>query len=130
MKKLTSPIDDIRIASPCSANWDEMYGDQRKRFCQSCNLNVYNLSEMTRAEAESFLVRAEGRTCIKFYRRRDGTVLTSDCPVGVGRIMKRRSRLAAAFMALVGSFSSGMTAFSAYNALIDLITFDKHEEPP
>jgi len=129
MKRLTNPLDGIRIASPCSANWDEMHGSQRRRFCTLCNLNVYDLSEMTRTEAESFLINAEGRTCIKFYRRRDGTVLTSDCSVGVDRIRKRRTRWAAAFLALIGSFSSGITVFRAYTALIDLVTFEKAKEP-
>src|SRR5262245_30602687 len=36
----------LRIASPCSADWDEMTGDDRVRFCGRCRKNVYNLSEM------------------------------------------------------------------------------------
>ena len=40
MSNFTNPLDNIRIASPCSANWDEMFGDERKRFCGDCKLNV------------------------------------------------------------------------------------------
>lgn len=59
-----------------------MPGDDCVRRCSACRLNVYNLSGMTRGEAAELLHRTEGRLCVRFYRRKDGTVLTSDCPVG------------------------------------------------
>jgi hypothetical protein len=71
-----------------------MEGDDRVRFCRECNLNVYNLSGMTRREAESLVAGAEGRLCARFYRRADATVLTNDCPVGL-RALRRRVSLAA-----------------------------------
>src|SRR3954452_5823731 len=37
-------LESIRIASPCKANWDDMVGDERARFCGQCAKNVYNLS--------------------------------------------------------------------------------------
>ena len=59
-----------------------MYGDDRRRFCSQCKLNVYNLSGMTRDEAEQLVMNSEGRLCVRFFRRKDGTVLTQDCPAG------------------------------------------------
>jgi hypothetical protein len=76
-------LDRITIASPCSASWDDMVGDDRVRFCGKCEKNVYNLSSMESAEAEALLREHEGNVCVRLYRRQDGTVLTSDCPVGV-----------------------------------------------
>ncbi|MEX2217730.1 MAG: hypothetical protein WD749_03140 [Phycisphaerales bacterium] len=76
-------LDDIHIASPCPARWEDMRGDDTKRFCGECRLNVYNLSAMTREEAASLITGAEGRLCAGFFRRADGTVLTRDCPVGL-----------------------------------------------
>lgn len=77
----------VHIAAPCPADWDKMVGDERVRFCGSCRLNVYNLSDMTRAEAESLVRAAEGdenaHVCVRFYRRADGTMLTQDCPAGL-----------------------------------------------
>ena len=35
-------LQDIRIASPCPADWDKMVGDERVRHCSECNFNVYN----------------------------------------------------------------------------------------
>jgi hypothetical protein len=79
-----SPLDDVRIAAPCSADWAVMKGDERVRFCGSCEKNVYDLSKMTRAEAEALLAQRE-TPCIRLYRRADGTVITADCPVGARR---------------------------------------------
>jgi hypothetical protein len=87
-------LEDIRIASPCHARWDEMTGDEQARFCGSCRKNVYNLSSMTRESAEALVRAKEGDLCVRFYRRADGTVLTADCSVGVRR--KRVQLVAAA----------------------------------
>lgn len=78
-------LENLRIATPCKADWDEMSGTERVRFCGRCEKNVYNLSAMSRAEAEMLVQEKEGRVCLRLYRRADGTVITSDCPVGVRR---------------------------------------------
>jgi hypothetical protein len=84
-----SYLDTLRLANPCPASWEAMAGDDRVRFCPDCRLHVYNLSAMSRAEAEAFLRQREGRVCLRFFRRADGTVLTQDCPVGL-RAARRR----------------------------------------
>ncbi len=86
-------LDRISIASPCPANWQDMVGDDRVRFCGSCTKNVYNISELTSEEAEKLLSTHEGNVCVRLFRRRDGSVITADCPVGHKR--KRRRRLLA-----------------------------------
>lgn len=84
--RLRLPIlDNIRVAAPCAEDWAGMSGDARSRHCGRCNQNVYNLSEMTREEAESLLVAKEGKLCVRYYRRADGTILTRNCPVGAQR---------------------------------------------
>jgi len=106
MSKFDNPLKNIRIASPCSANWDEMYGNERKRFCGDCQLNVYNLSGMGRKEAEDLIHNSEGRLCVRFYRRPDGSIITQDCPVGWAKIKQRVSAAATAvFSLLIGLFS-------------------------
>ena len=101
MSKLQASLDLIEIASPCSASWDEMVGDNRVRFCRQCKLNVYNLSEMSREGADAIIDEHEGRTCVRLYRREDGTVLTRDCPVGVQAMRKRFVRAVAAIAGLL-----------------------------
>lgn len=92
MNKQIIPLDDVRIASPCSSSWEEMTGNDSVRFCGECSLNVYNLSEMTRAEAESVLEGAGERLCVRIYQRSDGTVITRDCPVGMSTVRQRMLR--------------------------------------
>src|SRR5262249_19517730 len=82
-------LDNIRVASPCPASWDKMTGDDRVRHCQECKLNVYNLSEMTRIEAERLVANREGRMCVRFYRRADGTILTRNCPRALQAVIRR-----------------------------------------
>lgn len=79
-----------------------MTGDDRIRFCQSCKLNVYNISQMTTEEAEKLITRKEGRICVRMYRRRDGTLLNMDCPVG--RLKKRLATACGAVSAMVSLF--------------------------
>jgi hypothetical protein len=108
MAKFTSPLNNLKVASPCSQDWEAMIGSDRKRFCGDCKLNVYNLSGMTKAEAENLLLNSEGRLCVRFYKRADGTVLTKDCPVGWQALKKRISRTAAAFVSLLFGLLSGL----------------------
>lgn len=91
-----STLETLRIASPCPAKWDEMVGDEKVRFCASCRKSVYNLSSMTRREAEDLMASREGGLCALMYRRVDGTVLTADCPVGRRRRVARWLRRTAA----------------------------------
>ena len=61
-----------------------MQGDERVRHCGLCRKNVYNLSSMPRAEAAALLAgNTKGELCVRFYRRSDGTVMTSDCSTSV-----------------------------------------------
>lgn len=129
MQKFTNPLDKVRIASPCAANWNEMRGDERKRYCAMCRLNVYNLSDMTQSEAESFLINAEGRVCLRVHRRADGTVITKDCPVGWARVKRKVSRTAAAAFSLVAGFFGGIFALESLQSLRALTNYDKVPEP-
>jgi hypothetical protein len=96
-------LENIRIATPCAADWDDMRGDARVRFCGKCEKNVYNLSAMTREEGEALVREKEGRLCVRLYQRQDGTVITNDCPVGV-----RRARLRARVWASVSGAAASL----------------------
>jgi len=108
MSKFTNSLINIKIASPCSQDWNEMIGTERKRYCGECKLNVYNLSGMSRSEAENLLLNSEGRLCVRFFRRADGTVLTEDCPVGWQAIKQRVSKTATAVASLLFAALSGI----------------------
>jgi hypothetical protein len=101
----SASIDHLRIATPCPVSWEQMSGDNRVRFCDHCQLNVYNISELSRIEAVSLIASTEGRLCAKLYRRADGTVLTRDCPVGLRALRMRLSKRAAAVFAAIVSLT-------------------------
>jgi len=106
-------LDNIRVATPCRASWDRMLGDERVRHCHDCNKNVFNLSDMTRDEAEALLVEKNGELCVRYYQRADGTILTADCSVGVSKRRKRRLFAAGAAALLAGG--GGLAASSLFN---------------
>lgn len=117
MARFDNPLDKVRVAAPCNANWEAMVGDYRTRFCGQCNLNVYNLSSMTRAEAESLIARTEGRLCVRFFRRGDGSILTENCPVGLRAIRRRVSYVYKAIASAVLSFFAGLGVYQGLSAL-------------
>ncbi|HNG45531.1 MAG TPA: hypothetical protein PKZ00_03110 [Elusimicrobiota bacterium] len=92
MTKFDNPLKGLKVASPCPMNWDEMTGDDRVRFCAHCRLNVFNLSALKRDEAIKLLNEKEGRLCVRFFRREDGTVMTRDCPVGLAALRQKFRR--------------------------------------
>lgn len=107
--KPESILNVVEIASPCPARWEDMEGDECKRFCQQCSLHVYDISEMTTQEAEQFLTGevAGERKCIRMHRRSDGRLITKDCPVGIRllrqRILRGILRASAACLAFLAS---------------------------
>jgi hypothetical protein len=102
-------LDALRIASPCKARWEEMVGDDRVRFCGQCSKNVYNLSAMSRADAEDLVQAKESNLCARMVQRSDGTVITGDCPVGA---RKKRIRRTAITVVSGGLIASGILSAS------------------
>ena len=85
-----------------------MIGGERKRYCGDCKRNGYNLSGMSRTEAENLLSNSEGRLCVRFYRRADGSVLTQDCPVGWRAVKARMTKTATALASLIFGLLGGL----------------------
>ena len=108
MNRFTSPLRNVKVASPCPVDWDRMIGDERARFCGQCELNVYNLSAMSTLEAESLIARTEGRLCVRYYRRKDGSIITEDCPVGLRAFKQRVARIKRAVASLVLGSLAGL----------------------
>jgi hypothetical protein len=99
--KMTINVDEIRVASPCHARWNDMDGDERARFCGQCSKHVFNLSAMTRGQIETLVREKEGKFCGRFHRRADGTLLTADCPSRRRRMRARLAKIGGALCALV-----------------------------
>jgi hypothetical protein len=98
-------LDDIRVAAPCHVSWSAMRGNGRVRECGQCEKQVFNVEGMTRGEAELLLLERADGVCVRFYRRDDGTILTSDCLVGVRlrhKVRIVRAVLTTALLTLLG----------------------------
>ncbi|WP_426107626.1 hypothetical protein [Massilia sp. TSP1-1-2] len=97
MTRATAPstiaLHSIKIASPCTASWAAMRGDDRVRHCNDCNKSVFNLSAMPEAEGAALLAaNADGALCVRYYQRADGTVMTSDCSTSARAYTRRTLR--------------------------------------
>ncbi len=106
-------LDNIRVATPCTKKWADMSGDDRVRHCGACAKNVYNLSGMTRDEAEAVILANEGKLCIRYFQRKDGTILLKDCEVGRSQ-RRRRTWIAASTAAILA-----VGGAAAASALLD-----------
>lgn len=85
-------LDSIRVASPCSQDWDAMSGNDKVRFCEHCALEVNNLSALRRKEAMRLVRESEGKICVRYVRNPE-----TNAPVFAEKLYKitRRAGLAA-----------------------------------
>ncbi len=114
MSRQAVSLEVIDIARPCPADWEAMTGDDQVRFCKHCSLNVYNLSAMSRAAAQRLVAEREGRLCVRFYRRLDGTVVTADCDGAIRLAARRVGRFAKAVTAVVLTAALAPLGFSRW----------------
>ena len=99
----------IRVATPCHADWDEMTGDERVRHCAHCKKDVFNLSDMSREQAERLIIEKHRDLCARYYQRTDGTILLADCSVGIRQ--KRTTRVLAAGAAAMLAGTGGVAGY-------------------
>jgi len=101
-------INSLKIASPCTASWNAMTGDDRARLCSLCDKHVYNIATLTSPEIDELIQRTQGDFCGRLYRRRDGTVLTADCPVGAKAFSEGRWHRTLTYVVLgIGFLTTG-----------------------
>jgi hypothetical protein len=111
-------LNAITIESPCPAPWDRMKGKDHVRYCEECRKDVFDVSEMTTAEATRLLLDGESTPCIRLCRTAEGLVITADHVPGVrGKIwhkLRRHAPWAASLFAML--FLPGCT--SLMNSLL------------
>ena len=107
-------LDIISVAEPCTLEWDTMLGSGAVRYCRLCKKNVYDLSDMSRAEAEELVFAHGGDLCVRFYRRADGTVMTEDCAPTRTERARRASRRALG--AVGAAFALGLGAVASLHS--------------
>ncbi len=55
-----------RIEKPCPMDWNALEGDEKRRFCEHCQLHVNNLSAMTTQEQVEFMKTPGERKCVTY----------------------------------------------------------------
>jgi hypothetical protein len=68
-------LNNLRIRTPCRKSWEEMSGDNRTRFCDSCAKTVHDLSRYTRKEAARLMRDSEGGLCARICHDSKGNVV-------------------------------------------------------
>ena len=106
----------IEIKTPCTADWDSMIGDDRIRFCEHCNLNVNDLSQLTPKRVRRLVTKSNSRLCIRYQKRRDGSPIIKAVPAKFHNIGRRASKIAAGAFTATLSISS-VVAHSAPGSL-------------
>ncbi|RZL43589.1 MAG: hypothetical protein EOP00_22455, partial [Pedobacter sp.] len=56
-------ITEVKIAEPCSQNWEEMENRGENKFCLSCNKSVTDFTGYTNAEIIKILSNTSSETC-------------------------------------------------------------------
>ena len=60
-------IDNVRVGSPCTEDWNKMSGNDQVRMCDHCVKEVNNLSEFMRKQAKRLVRASDGNICIRYY---------------------------------------------------------------
>jgi hypothetical protein len=113
-------LNNVTIPSPCNADWNQMIGNDQVRFCEHCKLDVHNLSQMTRNQAERLVARANGRLCARYHYDPAGRPITLPVSQKLHRLGRRVSRIAAGAFTATLSVSSAVAQQSVSSQSVSL----------
>jgi ankyrin repeat protein len=97
----------LKIHKPCSANWDQMIGSSRVRFCEHCQLSVNDLSSLTPKRVRRLIAKSKGRLCVRYVSDRSGNPLLAQAAGKLKQINRRVSRIAAGMFTATLSLTNG-----------------------
>jgi hypothetical protein len=96
-----------KLSFTCPMDWNGMRGDDKKRFCEHCQLHVHNLSAMTTQEQDALLSQGSGRRCIAYVKRADAIQVQTGTWLMIQRASRPWRAVAAALVLLLPSVFSG-----------------------
>lgn len=103
MKKSLHVLSGITIKNPCHESWDDMSGNDQKKFCAHCSHSVVNLSAHTQQDAAEIIYAHRGkRLCIRYTKNVDGTIQFKQSRSPFYRTHKFASWTLATIMAILG----------------------------
>jgi hypothetical protein len=87
---------DIRIATPCSVDWESMNPRATGRFCGDCKKVVHDLSSLGEAAAKRLLASAPAELCVRYLHDEYGNVWFRDTSLlSPANLRKKAAGLAA-----------------------------------
>ena len=96
----------LRIASPCSVDWNSMIGNDRVRFCEHCQLTVHSIDHTSQKQIKRLIERSNGRLCVNYRQPAPQRV----APPILYKIGRRTSIIAATAFSASLSISSAVVA--------------------
>src|SRR5262249_52164143 len=131
MASKTDYLERVYVVSPCKANWESMAGTDQARHCAECNRQVYDLSKMTRRQAEHLIIITQGRFCARITRGPNGDVVTQEEP-GLHLITKHASPVATAVVSAaitVGSAAPALAGIHRQQTQVSVAAKTKESAP-
>ena len=83
------------VPVPCPEDWDRLSPEERGHFCATCQTKVWDISSMTKAEADTLVREQAGDLCVSYRERADGSVIYKPEPVVPAQRLLRRLPAAA-----------------------------------
>lgn len=104
-----SLVDSLAVKNACAEDWNAMKGGETVRFCSHCNLNVNNISSLTRKQARQLIHASNGRLCVRYVKNPvDHRPVFADRLYQIGG--RRTTRIAAATIAAALGLSTAAYA--------------------
>lgn len=112
-KPIKEPIlENLVNTFECNLDWNDMPGSNRVRDCGQCKCKVFNMSQMSRREANAFLVENGTSQCMILEQRQDGSIVTDECPVPLRNIRNILGKLRHAVAVILTLTFSGAAALA------------------
>ncbi len=118
-----SLIDSIEVKSPCSANWNEMKGSDKVRFCGHCEFEVNNISALTRKQAMRLVRQSNGRICVHYVKNP-----VDNTPVFADKLYQITRRAGIAAGVLGASLALSTLAYAQGKPVLNVINSDAQTE--
>jgi len=96
---MTAPKHPL-VPKPCPEDWDQLTPTEQGHHCQTCKTKVWDISSMTRGQAEAFLARHTDHLCVSYRERSNGEIVYAPEPVVPAGRLTRLLPAAAAGLSL------------------------------
>jgi Ankyrin repeats (3 copies)/Ankyrin repeat len=118
-----SLIDSVEVKNGCSESWNGMKGTNKVRFCGHCDLNVNNISALTRKQAMRLVRESNGRICIRYIKNP-----VDNKPIFADKLyqISRRAGITAGFLG--ASLSLSTLAYAQENNVLNTVNLDVQTE--